>query len=241
MKKNQKLIKYIIATEARKRVLRWAVGSSKEPRSAAWRFWCNKKGDYYLSMQSAGGIVKASFHSDGNCQIGHTSEHWKQKMLENAGRHWNKWKLSNEAVARAMQILIPTTELRLFEEKLSKQMAWIPPASHHSMTVVSIFISSKHEDELWPAQSEGTLPLGIMKAGGRIAWVVYKEQPVPKNFAEFIINGRDIVANLPGAQEVLNTPEPRGCICGQNNGDGGQFMLEVASPQGGGIPMPYET
>ena len=86
---------YIIASAAKKNVLRWAVGTPESPRSSTWRFWANKKGDFYLSMQSAVGIVKASFHTDGNCHIGHTSEYWKKQMLENAGRHWNKWRTSS--------------------------------------------------------------------------------------------------------------------------------------------------
>lgn len=232
---------YIIATEAKKGVLRWAIGSPEEPRSATWRFWCNKKGDFYLSMQSAGGMLKASFHSDGNCHIGHTSDHWKKKMLENAGRHWNKWKLTTESAGRAMQILIPTSELRLFEEKPPKQISWIPSAPCYSMIVVTIFISAKHEGEPWPAHSEGALPIGVMNAGGRIVWIVYMEQHVPEQFAEFILKGRGIVANLPGAQEVLKTPEPRGCICGRNDGSESNFMLEVASPTSSLDVKTYET
>ncbi len=222
---------YIAAPEAKKGVLRWAVGSPNELRSATWRFWCQKNGDFYLSMPAAGGIVKASFHSDGNCQIGHTSEYWKQRMMENAGRHWNKWKLPNEELARATQILVPSTELRRFEEKLPEQMVWIPSPSSNSMNVISIFICTNYVEELWPAAPEGALPIGTMNAGGRTAWVVYKEQAVPEKLAELTMKGRDLVANLPGAEEVLKTSEPRGCICAQNNGDGGQFLLEVASPQ----------
>jgi hypothetical protein len=220
---------YPLRTKAKKRVLKWAVGSSDRQRSAIWRFWGNKKGDYYVSMQGAGGVVKASYHSDGNCQIGHTSEYWKQTMQENAGRHWNKWRLPENGISVATQILIPSTELRCFEELPQKEVRWIPTPHPRFMIVVSIFIVANCEEQSWLSASEGAQLIGQMQAGERTAWIVYKEQSIPEELYPFAKKGREIVANLPGAEEVLQTLEPRGCICAQN-GDRGQFLLEVAPP-----------
>ena len=223
---------YVATIAAKGNALRWAVGHPDNLRSATWRFWGNKKGDFYLSMQSTGGIVKASFHADGNCHIGHTSEHWKSKMLENAGRHWNKWNISNELDGRAIQILIPTSELRKFNAKQPKQVSWIPPAPANSMAVISIFISEKQRSEPWPAYSDGALPIGVMNTKYRTAWLVYMYQSIPDKFMIFVFDGRNIAASLPGADEILKTEEPRGCVCG-NNASGENFMLEVASPGSG--------
>lgn len=63
-------------TESKETVLRWAVGSPNGLSGTAWRFWGNKKGDFYLSGRSLGHIMKTSFHRDGRCQTGLTQMHF---------------------------------------------------------------------------------------------------------------------------------------------------------------------
>ena len=58
-----------------RKVIRWAIGAPDGPRSSAWRLWGNKKGDIYVAVRSLGGIIKASFHRDGRCQVGFTDSY----------------------------------------------------------------------------------------------------------------------------------------------------------------------
>jgi hypothetical protein len=150
-------------------------------------------------------------------------------MLKNAGRHWNNWALSSENDGRAIQILIPSSELRNFTEEQPKQRTWIPPAPENSMVVISIFISRNGAEEPWPAYKEGALLVGEINTPNRKAWVVYKNQQVPEDFERYILIGRVVVEELPGAEAILSTEDPRGCICG-NNSSGDNFMLKVATP-----------
>ena len=39
--------------------VRWAVGEQNGRRSSTYRFWGNKKGDFYLAARSIGGSLKS--------------------------------------------------------------------------------------------------------------------------------------------------------------------------------------
>src|SRR5688500_16694613 len=93
--------------EPRRGGLRWAVGSSGNVRSSTWRFWGNKKGDFYLSARSIGGLFKTSFHRDGNCFAGFTREYLasqREKGTPVPQRFVDGWSLDTSCSVRAFQI-----------------------------------------------------------------------------------------------------------------------------------------
>src|SRR5215510_3988745 len=130
--------------------IRWAIGSSDGPRSTTWVLWENKKGDIYVATRSLGGTIKASFHRDGNCHVGFTSE-YKATASRRFGvskRLWEKWRLPDDPVVRVLQILIPHSELRVFADRNpTADVTWLSLPSAGSISEVWIFISKAGNDE----------------------------------------------------------------------------------------------
>src|SRR5262245_31477213 len=125
--------------------IRWAIGSSDGPRSTTWVLWENKKGDIYVATRSLGGTIKASFHRDGKCHFGFTSEYeaTASRRFGVSKRLFEKWQLPDDPVVRVLQILVPHSELRAFADRHpTDDVTWLPMPSEGSMGVVSIFISS---------------------------------------------------------------------------------------------------
>lgn len=215
--------------EASGKALRWAVGSPIGMRSGTWRLWGNKKGDAYLSMRTTGGLFKASFHRDGNCQMGFTSEYadTARARFGNGERHWMRWQLPVEPMVRAMQIVVPASELRAFESE-DRQMHWIAAPSVGSAVTVSLFISDPVVTELWPASSEGSSPLGIMQLSERLIWVVYKEHPISPEMAIFFEECRAKVAGIEGSADARKGSDTRAVVFGHSEKKHDQFILELA-------------
>lgn len=90
------------AERLRRRKEEWR-GSPTGPRSSTWRFWGNKKGDFYVSVRPLGGIVKTSFHRDGRCHTGLTGT-YAESIGRAAERHWDRWDLPADAATRALEI-----------------------------------------------------------------------------------------------------------------------------------------
>lgn len=219
----------IEATKASGNALRWAVGSFTGLRSGTWRLWGNKKGDVYLSMRTLGGLFKGSFHRDRNCHMGFTSEYAKTAEEKFGGkeRHWMKWLLPDQPMVRAIQIIVPASELRAFASD-EKEMHWIPVPSIGSAVTVSLFISKINDKELWPAASEDSRPLGIMRASERLIWIVYKEHQVTTDLAYFFEECRAKVANIEGVANAPQRPDMRAVVCGYHEEEHDQFIVEMA-------------
>ena len=216
------------ANEAKGNALRWAVGSLTGLRSGTWRLWGNKKGDVYLSMRALGGLFKGSFHRDGKCHMGFTSEYSEtaRRRFGDKERHWMKWRLPDQPMVRAIQIVVPASELRAFENN-EKEMHWIPvPATGYAVTV-SLFISKINGKKSWPAASEGSMPLGIMRVSERLIWLVYKEHLVTDDLASFFEECRAKVLNIDGAAYAPQRPDIRAAVHGHKE-EHDQFIVELA-------------
>jgi hypothetical protein len=215
--------------EAKGNALRWAVGSSTGIRSGTWRLWGNKKGDVYLSMRSLGGVLKCSFHRDGNCHTGYTSEYADTARVRfgDLKRHWMKWRLPEEPMARAMQIVVPKSELRAFEEDNDKQTHWIPAPATGCAVTVSIFISKINGEEPWPEFSKGASPLGVMRMPERLIWIVYQEHPVSPDLASYFEDCRAKVSNMEGVAAVPQRTDVRAVFHGYKE-EHDQFIIELA-------------
>jgi hypothetical protein len=166
----------IEAEPAKRRGLRWAVGSPTGPRSATWRLWGNKKGDVYLAVRCLGGIVKTSLHRDGRCHTGFTAPYEptaRVRFPALSSRHWDRWELPAEPVARAIQIVVPEAELVPFDGSEMEQTKWIPAPPVGSISVVTIFVAERGAVPKWPAEEHGAYPIGFVSSPLRTAWAVY--------------------------------------------------------------------
>ncbi|MDH3504377.1 MAG: hypothetical protein OEM58_07605 [Nitrospirota bacterium] len=130
---------------------RLAIGLSARRQSGIWRIWSNPKGDIYVANRCLGGIYKASFHKDRKCQFGFTAE-YADKAKERFGRdvrHVEKWLLPEAAIVRAVQILIPESELRE-SAKEEKKITWLETPPRDSVGTISLFITEKTLNLTYP-------------------------------------------------------------------------------------------
>ncbi len=211
--------------------IRWAVGQPNGPRGSTWRLWGNKKGDVYLAARNLGGQIKVSFHRDRRCHVGFTSEYAEtaKSRFGFASRHWHRWVLPDGPTARAMQIVLPHSELRHFPSVESNEMKWLPAPSLDHVLVVTIFIAEPGAVETWPAAEQGALPLAFFKSSNRIAWVVFRENKIDCESKKYIKGARLKMQELPIDQEVQKDRSLRGVILG-NKGENDNFFLELAGP-----------
>ena len=155
--------------------LRLAIGSPGQRQSGIWRIWSNPKGDIYVANRCLGGIYKASFHKDRKCQFGFTDE-YAQKAEERFGRaerHLEKWVLPDVPIVRAVQILIPESELRESPINENKKITWLPPPPRELVGTISLFISAKNVKFELPADSPNASIVGSMNTEIRTAWITY--------------------------------------------------------------------
>lgn len=219
------------AEKAKRGGIRWAVGTQDGPRSSTWRLWGdNKKGDVYISRRGFGGIDKVSFHRDGNCQIGFTSEYEEtaKKLFPHfPSRHWNRWKIPDKPLVRALQIVVPNSELRAFPSEEEEQMTWIPAPPRDSMSVVSIFFTKPGAEEIWPGAAEGIKPLGVIQSPKRITWAVYSDNPIDFTLKAWIDHHRLMMASRPMAADAPHEPDTRVMLWGFRD-EHDLFLFELA-------------
>lgn len=136
-------------------ILRWAFGSPDGARSSVWRLWTGQQGDIYFALRSLGGVIKASFHRDGNCQLGFTSQYapTAASRFGKTRRHWERWQLPSEPVFRIARILVPGTELRPspISEK-DRKIIWLPSPPNGCVGIITILLAtvSMDHDEAAP-------------------------------------------------------------------------------------------
>jgi hypothetical protein len=122
--------------------IRLGIGSAITRRSGIWRIWVNKKGDVYVSVRCLGGVWKISLHKDGNCQFGFTKEYSTTASTRFGieSRHAEVWRLPTAPFIRALQILIPESELRIQEVVDIRKINWLPDLQQRSIGTITIFI-----------------------------------------------------------------------------------------------------
>jgi hypothetical protein len=215
--------------EAKRGGLRWAVGSSDARRSSTWRLWGNKKGDIYVSARSLGGVLKASFHRDGRCHIGFTSEYVetaKKRFSHFRGRLWDKWTLPEAPIVRAFQVVIPEPELRPFPVDDESQMKWLPSPPPDFLSVVSVFIAKPPGEKSWPGQANGSLPVGVLLTRSRLVWVVHAQNPIDEHTAKWLEDQKARTAASPHAANSQRGTGIRGMMVGSRNDE--RFAVEIA-------------
>lgn len=158
-----------------KQQYRVAIGASAVRQSGVWRFWSNPKGDVYVANRCLGGTYKASFHKDRKCQFGFTAEY-----ADNANnqfgvkdRHLEKWTLPEVSVVRALQILIPESELRISEKEERKEITWLETPPPASVGTISLFITAKGFALNLPSNVPGATLVGRLDTDIRWGWITY--------------------------------------------------------------------
>ena len=205
------------------RKIRWAIGSSDGPRSSSWSLWVNRKGDVYVAVRSLGGVIKVSFHRDGKCHFGFTKE--SKATTSSGSRHIQRWHLPIDQVVRALQIIIPHSELRSFRERNMKRLCWLPSPPANSVAVVSIFISPA-TIELSTVQIQGAATIfGKIITDIRTAWLIYGYIPRDNSLSDLIQNEHDKLKPVPGAE--LWPSNTRAALW-EDRKDHNRHVLEIA-------------
>ena len=182
--------------------IRWAVGSPNGRRSSTWRLWGDKKGDVYVAMRSLANRLKVSIHRDRRCQVGFTSEFAKE-AVERFGapsRHWERWKLPDGPVIRALQIIIPDSDLEVFDADEKHPMHWIPAPGTGRAQVFSVFVAEPRDAYSWKSpEADGQL-LGTMIGPTRSTWLVHVNQILEAESLQMIEHGRSQGYAMAAAQ-----------------------------------------
>ena len=209
--------------------IRFAVGAANGRRSSTWRVWGNKKGDFYFSTRTLGGIVKTSLHRDGTCHYGFTSDYVaKPKSLapKNRSRLLDRWHLPDAPFCAASRILIPEAELRDFPTVDSDQMRWLTPPPPGGLFAAAVYVF--RPDALgdgWPGADKGSIPIGVLTTGSRSAWVVGINQAMDAKTAAWLDNERRRLAESIKVEKAVGH---RMVLAGAEGPDGARCYLEVA-------------
>jgi hypothetical protein len=207
-------------------IIRWAIGSSGGLRSSTWRLWGNKKGDIYFAVRTLGNTIKASFHRDGKCQVGFTEEYMSTatKLYTIQSRHWEKWRLPSDELVKALQVLIPHSELRQFTSRNDRDVIWLPTPPDGSIAVVSLFISIPIVDLSLSPDSAATI-LGKIKTSTRTAWLVYLHNPIDVIMEKLISNEK---GKLRRISDFTDLPPNSRAILWEHRQGHDQHVLELA-------------
>jgi len=209
--------------------IRWTVGSKDGPRGSTWRFWGNKKGDFYVAVRNLGGLIKTSLHKDGWCQTG-VSEEYHNKSLHKTPRKLDRWKLPDALIVNALEIAIPAEELDVFDSKEAEPMAWLPAPKPQFLSVVTIVVCHPDAEfengERWPGESLGTNPLGIISTPSRVALAVQGQYTMNAETRQQIEKYRwQLRAHAPA--DFAPGPGIRATLIG-NHSNGVRFLAELS-------------
>lgn len=186
---------------------RLAIGSPGQRQSGTWPIWCNTKGDIYVANRCLGGVYKASFHKDRKCQFGFTAE-YANKAKERFGRderHLEKWLLPDAPIVRAVQILIPESELRETAKGENKKITWLETPPHESVGTISLFITAKNIQLNVLSDTPGASIVGRLDTEMRFAWITYAFTIPDAELSQLIDFEKRRLNSVAG-----NTPIPTG-------------------------------
>lgn len=211
-------------------VVRWAVGSSDGLRSSAWRLWGNKKGDIYAAVRSLGAITKVSFHRDGKCQVGFTTEYapTAAQRFGTRSRHWQTWRLPGEPLVRALRIIVPASELRSSVGQDGEDLIWLPAPPGGSVAVVSIFLTPSGAELEASADARHATIFGKVQTSIRTAWAVYAHNPMDQATARKVEAERARLKAIP--TPVTGWPAGTRASLWEDRTDHNRNTLELAFP-----------
>jgi hypothetical protein len=155
--------------------VRLAIGSEKKCESSIWRIWSNKKGDIYVAVRILGGTYKMSLHKDGKCQFGFTAEFAREaeQRFEVKQRHLELWTLLEDNIVRAVQILVPASELRDIKIDKSKDITWLTAPPKGAIGTISVFICKSGETITIPCDAENQWIVSVLDTPLRQAVITY--------------------------------------------------------------------
>jgi hypothetical protein len=217
--------------EAKGSAIRWAVGSPDGTRSATWRFWGNRKGDFYLAVRSLGNVLKTSLHRDGRCHTGLTNEHANYPRISDnlkGTRHWDRWALRDEPLIRAIQIVVPGSELRSFDSEEADQMVWLPLPIAGSQSVVTVYVAKRSNTQLpWNAPAGAVEPLALLATPLRSAWLIHTQHLMDDPTLSMVENYRLRIHESDFSEGVPHEVGMRAFLWGAHeNSD--RFFVELA-------------
>jgi hypothetical protein len=210
--------------------VRWAVGSPGGPRSSTWRFWGNKKGDFYLSVRALGGTFKTSLHRDRRCQTGFTKEYSTINPLGRE-RHLDRWALPDAPIVKAFQVIVPANELTEFPAEDKDPMKWLSSAPVGWLSIVTVYLASfeylKQAGEPFPGASLGADLIGLAVARTRVAFVIHMHQPELENMISDIDRYRKHMMVRP---DIATRPRGPGwrAVLGGGDGTETRYMIEIS-------------
>jgi hypothetical protein len=110
--------------------------------SCLWRIWMHKN-ECYMCPNNLGGTLKASFHSDGSCHVGLTSE-LRSTLYEpewmGQSRHFDTWlRIENGVVERILELWIPTSHLGKMARIRYESVHWLKAAPEGFMISIGLF------------------------------------------------------------------------------------------------------
>ena len=143
-------------------------------------------------MRSLGSQLKVSIHRDRRCNVGFSKEFEStaKELFGAQSRHWERWTLPDARVVRAVQVIIPDSELAPFASKEADPMAWIPSPGEGKSVVFSVFIAEPPGEFVWESPEKSGNLLGIMASKTRFTWLVHGSQVLDEATIKMIEDGR---------------------------------------------------
>jgi hypothetical protein len=128
---------------------------------------------------------------------------------------------------RALQIIVPHTELRSFVDRELRGVIWLPRPPEGSVAVVSIFVSQLNVERPFPSGAHSPLVVGTVRTSIRTAWVVYAHHPPDAALAQLISDERAKLRRTLGAARL--PPGTRATLW-EDRADHDRHVLELACP-----------
>jgi hypothetical protein len=172
-------------------------------------------------------MTKASFHRDGSCQVGFTTEYavTASRRFAVRSRHWERWRLPAGQVVCALQVLVPRSELRSFTDRNSSDITWLPKPPEGSVAVVSIFVTTQGVKFPLPSGVHTAIIIGHVQTSIRTAVAIYAHHPMDAALAKLVDDERKKFTRDPRATSLpLNTR----AILWESRKDHDRHVLEVA-------------
>ena len=201
--------------------IRWAVGEQAGRRSSTFRFWGNKKGDFYLSARSLGGSLKTSLHRDGRCHTGFTSDYAAKHAI--VARHMDRWEVPLDRLVKAVQVMVADTDLAAFPSDDKDPMRWLRAPRPGNIAIVGIVILPTIQagslGNSWPGAEVGTEPVGLIATSKRTAFVLHWENALEGQQESDLRGLRERVSSDAAGNGIAPSPGIRAVLIGQV-GDG---------------------
>lgn len=143
-------------------------------------------------MRSLGSQIKVSFHRDRRCHVGYTAQFAKEaaNRFGADSRHWERWTLPEQPVVRAIQIVVPDSELEVFVSEEKNPMRWIPAPGPGRAQVFTLMIAEPREAYVWQSPEQHGHLVGTIIGPTRSSWLVHTDQALDETAMQMIKDAR---------------------------------------------------